>query len=176
MSTSQCTETLAETWWLSRELGEENETSPKDWKRISKRKGKDGESTIREFEYKPTGARFLFITDADDDAEDNYTIIHTGDWLYALTDAEADGTYVLEGSQCLSVNPEGYWTKSKALYDQHVMELVHILFGIELEELGGDEVSENQIIVGKDDVAKVIAALDSAGLKRSPEMEAFVKS
>jgi hypothetical protein len=168
MSTAQCVEAISQTWWLSMHLAGADETDPKDWKRVNKRKGNDDTSWVRTFEYKPTGEQFVFVTNEDDDAEDDYTIIDAGDWLYSI--------YEDEGEQVLSLNPEAFWNREKALYDQQVTYLIHALTGFDVDDFDGDEDMENHIIIPNERVEFLKLALDAGGFKKNAEMDAFVAS
>lgn len=168
MSTAECIETISQEWWLAKQLTGNDSSDPKDWKRVSKRKGLDGESWVRTFEYKPNGAQVVMVTDSDDDPEDNYEIIDAGDWLYSLQK--------LDGEHVLCFNPEAYWNREKALYDQHVSSLVHALTGFDVDDFEGDEVCENQIVIPDERVEFVKAALVASGMRQSAEMDAFLMS
>lgn len=160
MSTAKCVEQLIEL--TEYYIGE---STPKDWKRLSKRNV--DEQSLRKFEHRPTGNTYYFLS--VDGEEDDGEHIEAGDFLFAINYYD-DPDF---GGLVLSVNPKSYWEKNHCLYDQHVMEWLEIIFDLDLDALGADEVTENQILL---DVSReeAILILTAAGLEHSPAMEDFM--
>ena len=135
-----------------------DDTTEKDWKRLSKKKY--GKHEVRTFLNKQTNETFWVFGDADDEA------IHpAGDHLYYLG-MEENPWKRDEQVIVAAFNPLSYWQNDGCLWDQHCRFYISTIYNlpawIEL-----DEACENQFIVNipKDKtIGDVKTAFETAGL------------
>lgn len=138
-------------------LVEYNEdTTVKDWKRISKKKlnGQD----VRTFENTKTGELFWTFGDADDES-----IQPAGDYYYFLAVGpdpwEENGKDVIHAA----INPASYWASDHCLWDQHTGHLFDTVFALP-DWIELDETMENSFIITVPDT-KTIADVEAEFLK-----------
>lgn len=90
----------------------------------------------------------------------------SGEYIFAITTDEDIGTM-------FSVNPKTYWEKEKCLYDRHISIILEMAFGIDLEDMGAYELTEN-LFEADSSEEEIVDNLTKAGLTRSPELEKFL--
>ena len=166
MATKDCIETLVRTDWIDQEVSEGEGNSAEEWRRISERKGHDGDSFVRVFEHVPSRKKFYFVTNRDDNTQEDYLIYPAGQWFYT--------TCQRNGQTFLHFNAKSWWEEHSAPWDRHVSDFLRKVFGISLQEYGAREEKENTILLNGETTQSFIPKLEEAGFRRYAQFDNYM--